>query len=165
MGLAATVKQLDRGAAALGVLVFKEAAALPLSGANDDLFRIAGGKILLTSIIGQVTIAVVCAGVANTKIVYTPTTGLATELDLTAAIDLSAGDNGAEDAILTFDGTIGNPLLTDEKEGVDTPSMATPVILQPGVIAVQQAHAAATGSIKWSMQYVALDVGAVVKKA
>ena len=164
MGLSSTVKELNKGAAALGVRVWREAAALP-QNATDDLFIVTGGKILLTSIIGRVTIAVVCAGVANTNLVHTPTTGLAAHTDLCAVLDLSAGANGGVDALLTIDGTFANALISDVRLGVDAPSMALLLILQPGVIAVQQTHAAATGSIRWALEYVALDTGAVVRRA
>lgn len=165
MGFAPTVKQLNKGAAALGVRIVREAAALP-QNATGNLFRVTGGKILLTSIVGQVTVEVVCAGAGNTNLIHTPTTGAAVATDLCGVLDLSAGDNGAVDAILTITGTVGDALVSDEKAGSDAPSMsALLLILQPGVIAVQQTHADTTGSIKWVMEYVALDSGAAVKRA
>lgn len=165
MGLSATIKQLDRGAAALGVLVFKEATTVPQGGAQSDLFIIAGGKILLTSIIGQVVVAITATGGNATRLVHTPTTGLETLTPLCADLDTNSGDVGLKDAIWTITGDVTDLLISDEKAGVDDPSMLTNLlILQPGVIALECDDADAAGSVKWSMQYVALDKNTKVKR-
>jgi hypothetical protein len=164
MGLGQTIGQLGGGLAALGVRVERPAAAVP-QNAVDPLFHVYHGKILLTSIMGQVTVAITSAGNANTKLVHTPTTGLAAQTDLCAVLDLAAGNNGAVDAVLTIDGTVGNPLLSDEKGGVDDASLPVLLILQPGVIGLSQSAADGAGSIKWVLQYVALDKYAVVTVA
>lgn len=164
MGLGQTVRQLGGGLAALGVRVERPAAAVP-QNAVDNLFVVYHGKILLTSIMGQVTVAITSAGNANTKLVHTPTTGAAAQTDLCGVLDLAAGNNGAVDAILTITGTVANALLSDEKDGVDDASLPTLLILQPGTIAVSQSVADGAGSIKWVLQYVALDKYAVVVPA
>lgn len=157
MGLGQTVKELGGGLAALGVRVDKPAAAVP-QNALDALFVVSYGKILLTSIMGQVT-GVLGGGATNARLVHTPATGQ-TNLcgDLVVTTD-------PVDTMYSITGTVANAMLEDAGGGVDAATMPILLILQPGTISLITDQAGATGSIKWVLHYVALDKYAVVRPA
>lgn len=157
MGLGQTVRELGGGLAALGVRVSRLATAIP-QNADDNLFIIQHGKILLTSLMGEVTV-IIAGGANNTNLLHTPTTGLAAQTDLCAVLDINADVVGTQ---YTIDGTVGNALLDDAGRGEDIASLPVLLILQPGTIAINCAQAAGTGSIEWVLEYVALDQGAKV---
>lgn len=157
MGLGQTVKQLGGGLAALGVRVNKPAAAIPLN-TTDALFVVYYGKILLTSIMGQVTEDINIAGNLS-NLIHNPAAGAT---PLCGTLDIT-GD--LVDTVYTITGTVGDPMQSDEKAGVEEASLPNLLILQPGTIVLSCANATGTGSIKWVMQYVALDKYAVVRPA
>lgn len=156
-----TVKQLGAGLAALGVRVEKPSAAKPDTG-TDDLFIVRGGKILLTSLIGQVTVEITNVGVDNMTLQHTPTTGAATAVDLCLLLDIG-GD--IVDTIYIITGAVGAAVTDDAGVGVWMGSMQTNLlILQPGTIAVA-CTSDETGSIKWLLHYIAVDTNAYVVPA
>src|SRR3990167_9082134 len=62
----------------LGIHVAREAAAIP-SETTDALFTIAGGRVLLIAIVGEVTV-IMGATANNTKLTANPTTGTAVDM-------------------------------------------------------------------------------------
>jgi hypothetical protein len=136
----------------LGQKVDKATAALPQT-TTGTLFTVTGGRIILTSIVGEVT-TVIQTQANNTKLVATPTTG--TAVDLCAVLDISAKEVG------TLFGITG--LFTDALLGANAGATVlprNPVVIPIGTVKLNCA-ASSTGSVKWSITYIALDDGASV---
>ena len=139
----------------LGVRIDKASFTLPAS-ASGALFTIAGGRILLTSIYGEVT-TLIQTQVCNAKLISTPTTG--TAVDMCAVLDITADEVGCLYGItgLPSDALVGtNAGLTQH--------MNRYLILPIGTINLNTS-ATNTGATKWSMTYIPLDNGASVVAA
>lgn len=140
---------------ALGTKVDRTTAALPQT-TQSALFTIAGGRILLTSIVGEVT-TVIQTQANNTKLVSNPTTG--TDVDICAVLDVTADQVGC------LYGITG--LFSDALVGANAGATVVPrnaVVLPIGTLDLSCA-ASNTGSVKWSITYVPLDDGASVVAA
>lgn len=138
-----------------GQKIDRAAAALPQTTAGT-LFTVSGGRILLTSIVGQVT-TVIQAQANNTKLQAVPTVG--TAVDLCANLDISADEVGC------LYGITG--LFSDAMVGANagaTVAPRNPLIIPAGAIKLACA-ASNTGAVKWSLTYVPLDSGASVAAA
>lgn len=138
-----------------GVRVNRATAALPQT-TQSALFTVATGRILLTSIVGQVT-TVIQTQANNTKIVSNPTTG--SDVDLCAVLDITADQVGC------LYGITG--LFSDAMVGANAGATVVPrnaVVIPVGTIDLSCA-ASNTGSVKWSITYVPLDDGASVTAA
>jgi len=152
----------------LGERVDKGAVTLP-SGAStieDDLFTVAGGRVMLRSIVGQVTVIVAVVTTMTVKLTHTPTTGAAVATDMCTGLDTKAD---IVDTIYTIPGGVGAPMVDDAGAGVAVPSFDTTnkQILQPGVIKMNTVNVGGTGSgaIKWTLHYIPIDDGATVVAA
>ena len=129
-------------------------AVLPATTVGN-LFTIAGGRILLTAIVGEVT-TVIQTQANVTKLVFDPTvTG--SNVDLCATLDITA------DAVGTLY-TITGTAATAMQSGLAAPSMSIPWVLQAGAIGLS-CGATNTGSVKWKIWYTPLDAGVVVAAA
>lgn len=123
---------------------------------TKTLFNITGGKVLITSIVGEVTTAIT---VANTvKLQANPTTG--TTKDLCAATDIGTTDTPAGD-LLSFQGLTGDSILHGPGA---VPNLKQPLTLNVGTIE-QVTATGADGGITWTLTYVPLDNGAAVTAA
>lgn len=136
-----------------GTVVSK--AYTPLVVETKTLFTVSG-KVLLTSIVGEVTTAIT---VANTvKLQANPTTGVTG--DLCAATDLGTTDTPAGD-LVSFQGLKGDSIVF----GVgSTPTLKQPIVVAAGTIE-QVTATGADGGITWTLTYVPLDDGATVTAA
>lgn len=128
-------------------------------GATVDLFTIAGGRILLMALLGQVTVQIArnAAGDANSKLRLTTTTGAAGTNDLCGNLDTDTLDVDCEFSIT---GTVGNPMVSDARVGVIVPSLAVNLlVLQPGTILLAYTANAGgvTGTIRWTIHYHPID--------
>lgn len=135
-----------------GTKVDKASFTLPAS-TTATLFTITVGRIILTSIVGEVT-TLVQTQACNTKLVATPTTG--TAVDMCAVLDITADEVGC------LYGITGLP--SDAMYGANaglTQVQARPLIIPIGTIKLSTA-ATNTGATKWSMTYIPLDDGATV---
>lgn len=147
-----------RGAGSLGQVVERATATLPQSTAAA-LFTVSTGRVLVTSIIGEVT-TVIQTQADATKLTFDPTDTGATE-DLCATLDITA------DAVGTMYSIVGTPAtaLQDSLNFVPSNKMlAQPVILKPGSVLLDCA-ASNTGSVKWTLAYWPVDTGAAVVAA
>lgn len=132
-------------------------AALPQTAAGA-LFRITGGKIRVTSIIGEVTTVIETKANA-TKLSHNPS-GVGATVDLCGTLDITA------DAVGTLYSIVG-VLATAMKSTtlwlvIPSDNIPAPgLILGPGDIELNCA-ASNTGSVKWTLTYELVDVGAVV---
>jgi hypothetical protein len=138
-----------------GVRVDRATAALPQT-ATGGLFTVSGGRVLLTSIVGEVTTAIQNQA-NNTKLVATPTTGSVN--DLSGTVDVA---NLGIGGLLGATGLAGDALVKSTGGGVS--NLRNPVIVAIGTIGLSCA-ASNTGSVKWSLTYVPLDGGAAVAAA
>lgn len=147
-----------RAAGSLGQKVERATAALPQSTAAA-LFTVSTGRILLTSVIGEVTTVIETQADA-TKLTFDPTDAGATQ-DLCATLDITA------DAVGTMYSITGTPATALQDSLNFVPSskmMAQPIILKPGSILLDCA-ASNTGSVKWTLAYWPIDTGAAVAAA
>ncbi|MEU6781485.1 hypothetical protein ABZ912_19955 [Nonomuraea angiospora] len=139
----------------LGTRVDRATATLPQT-ATGSLFTVAGGRVLVTSIVGEVTVAVQNQA-NNTKLVATPTTGSVN--DLSATVDVA---NLGVGGLLGATGLAGDALVKSTGGGVS--NLRNPVVVAIGAIGLSCA-ASNTGSVKWSITYIPLDNGASVTAA
>lgn len=140
----------------LGSQVNRATAALPQT-ATGGLFTVSGGRILLTSIVGEVT-TVIQTQANNTQLVATPTVGVVAPL--CAVLDITARAVGV---LLTVSGLVSDALIASGATTITgaVSGQVRPLIVAAGVIGLSCA-ASNTGAIKWSMTYVAIDNGASV---
>lgn len=150
--MGALVRGTAYRAGLLGIKVDKASFTLPAS-TTATLFTISGGRILLTSIVGEVT-TIVQAQANATKLISTPTTG--TAVDLCATLDITGDEVGC---LYGITGTLATAMV-GANAGATT-GMATPLILPIGTIKLSCA-ATNTGATKWSMTYVPIDDAASV---
>lgn len=138
-----------------GQKVDRATATLPQT-ATGALFNVTGGRILLKSIVGEVT-TILGATATNAKLVSTPTTG--TAVDLCAVLAIASKEVG------TLFGITG--LFSDALVGANAGASVAPrngVVIPIGSIGLNTS-ANNTGSVKWSITYVPLDNGATVTAA
>lgn len=139
----------------IGKQVSRATAALPQTAAGA-LFNITGGRVLVTTILGQVT-TVIQTQANNTKLSSNPATG--TTVDLCAVLDISADEVGC------LYGITGIPADALVGAGAGyAPAPQRPVIVPVGAIELNCA-ASNTGAVKWDIWYVPLDSGASVVAA
>jgi hypothetical protein len=142
----------------LGIRVNRATAALPQTTAAP-IFTIAGGRVAILSLTGEVT-TIIQTQANATKLQFDPTDAGATQ-DLCATTDITA------DAVGTVYSITGTPagVLSDALNYLPPNlGLANPLILKPGGILLSCA-ASNTGSVKWQLFYVPLDDGAVVTAA
>ncbi len=132
-----------------------EKATGTLAAATSALFTVSGGKVLVTSIVGEVTTAITVAN--SYKLQHNPTTG--TTKDLCAATDIGTTDTPAGN-LLGFQGLTGDSILTGPGA---VPTLKQPLVLTAG--SVEQVSAGTDGAITWVLTYVPLDDGASVTAA
>lgn len=145
----------------LGRKVNKASEVLPATGLQT-LFTVSGGRILVTSLIGEVT--VVFDGTANSlNVVHDPDVGAVG--DLNAATVCTSDIAGT---LYTVTGVQAALMGTQKEGGTEVPTHVvavgpfTPFILPAGVTKLQTTATDTTGSTKWSMTYVPYDDGASV---
>lgn len=121
-----------------------------LAATTIPLFTVAGGKVLITSIVGEVTTAITVAN--SYKLQHNPTTG--TTKDLFAATDIGTTDTPAG-SLLGFQGLVGDSLL--QGPGA-VATIKQPIVLTAGQI--ESVSAGTDGVILWVVTWVPLDNGA-----
>ena len=121
---------------------------------TETLFIVAGGRVRVVSIVGQITTAIEAAANAA-KLLHTPTEGSA--IDLCATIDINAYAKGD---LLSITGVFANTLMPATKGGA-APGMLAPVTLKAGNLGMNCA-ASKTGNIQWEVEYFPLDAGATL---
>lgn len=143
--------------ASLGVRVDRATAALPATTGN--IFTVSGGRIVVTSLVGEVT-TVLGAVVTTLSVASTPTTGAATPLAAATPVTSSAVGSW-----FTLPATLGGNLVVTPVAGaVALPSLALGILVPVGAIQLTTS-ASDTGSVKWSMTYVPFDDAATVVAA
>lgn len=141
--------------AVLGLSVSRATATLPQT-TQSALFTVTGGRVAITSIVGQVT-TVIQTQANNTKIVANPTTG--TDVDLCAVLDISADQVGC---LYGITGVFSDAMVGANAGATVLPRNA--VVVNVGTVDLSCA-ASNTGSVKWDITYVPIDAGAAVVAA
>jgi len=127
-----------------------ERATLVLAAATTPIFSIAGGRILLTNIIGTITTLI--GGAANVYLQVNPTVATATTTPLCAALNINAYPVGD---ILGITGVPGDAMIP-AATGSAIPSLTMPVVIPIGDIEFV-CDAAPGGAVQWSIWYRPLD--------
>lgn len=140
----------------LGVRVDRASDTLPAGPAAEAIFNIVGGRVLLTAIVGEVTVAIQNQA-NNTKLTANPATG--TSVDICAVLSIANKEAGT---LFGITGTFATALVGANAGATVAPP--TPVVLPVGTLDLDCA-ATNTGEIKWSLFYVPLDPGAYVTAA
>lgn len=150
----------DLRAIGLGIFVDRATAGLPAS-TSAALFTIAGGRALITSLVGRVTTAIQNQA-CSAKLIYDPS-ATGSNFDLCTAVDLA---NDAVEQTYYIAGDVGTPgaLLVAGAVGQANPVFAKPLLLQAGSILLDTT-ATNTGSVQWSLTYVPYDADATVVAA
>lgn len=141
---------------ALGINVSRAAANLPASAAGN-IFTVSGGRILLVSLVGEVT-TIIQAQACTVKVTSTPTTGTAVDLSAVSA-SISGLEVGGK---LTLPAAAATALVTGNAGGVIGKQAAW--VIPIGNISYTTS-ATNTGQIKWDLTYVPLDAAAQVVAA
>lgn len=141
----------------LGIKVDRTAANLPAS-TDDTLFTVTTGRIVLTSLVGEVT-TVVQAQANAIKIKSVPTTGTAG--DISGTLDINAFEVGA---LVSLNGTALTTALSGANASAALNLRGAGIVVPIGAIKLNTA-ATNTGAMKWSMTYYPYDLGASVAAA
>lgn len=132
----------------LGVRVQK--ATGTLTAATVPLFTIAGGLVMVTSLVGRVTTAITVAN--SYKLQHNPTAG--TTVDLCTAADLGTTDTAVGEILVAKKGTA---------IAVGAADQAVNVVMDTGQI--EHVSAGSDGAILWVLTYVPIDDGASIVAA
>lgn len=141
-----------------GVRVEKAAATLPVTGTPDPLFTVAGGRVLITSMVGEVT-TVVGGTTPSATVSSNPTVGA--DSALCAATAIGADPVGT---LWSLPGLLSAALNVSPNNGA-VAGMTQPVICAEGTIDLSTSAADTTGAAVWALTYVPLDNGASVVAA
>ncbi|WML79177.1 hypothetical protein [Streptomyces sp. VNUA74] len=139
----------------LGTKVDRATATLPQT-TQGALFTVTGGRVLLTSLVGEVTTAIQNQA-CNVKVTSNPTTG--TDVDIAANLNVQADEVGC---LYGITGLFSDALVGANAGAGVVPR--NPVVLPVGTLDLVTS-ASNTGSVKWSLTYVPLDDGASVAAA
>lgn len=132
-----------------GVRVDRVTAALPQTG-NSTLFTITGGRVLITTLVGEVTTAIQAQANAIQLL------AISTVGSVSTALCASFESNGlALGSLLTIPGAGGTAVAGSSVV------QNNELITQPGIIRLTTA-ASNTGSMRWTLSYASLDPGAAV---
>lgn len=141
----------------LGVRVERATDTLPQS-TDEAIFTVTGGRVLVTSLYGEVTTVIGAGTTPELKVKFNPT---ATGADT----DLSAATNIASDAVGTiyqatgdYSTVLSQGLLTCEG------ALVTPFLVSEGDIEIDMDESV-TGAIQWTLTYIPYDDGASVAAA
>lgn len=143
--------------ALLGVKVDRATAVLP-SGTLGNIFTVSGGRVLITSLVGEVT-TVLGAGANTITIGTAPTTGTGSATALGSSLTITTAAVGAHFAAVTTGAVAGD---VSTQAGVALPAAA--FLVDPGSITITTT-ATVTGSVKWSLTYIPYDDAGVVAAA
>lgn len=145
---------LSRKRAKLGLQLDRETATLP-GTAYGSLFTIVGGRIVLTSMIGEVTTPIQ-GQTTNIKITATPTTG--------AAVDIATNLDTNADVAQSLYGIAAYVAAMTGGTGATNITTANGIVVNTGTLGITTG-ASSTGSIKWTATYIPLDDNAYMEVA
>jgi hypothetical protein len=143
-----------------GVRVANATAGITVpQNATNTIFTVAGGRVLITSLIGQVK-TIIAGTTPSLKLIATPTVGSANDLCTATAI---TGDEVG--TLYSPPGATGSALGVSGSGSGGVTGQSAPIIAATGTIGQNVSAADATGAIQWTLTYVPLDNGASVTAA
>jgi len=143
----------------LGTKVTRPAADI-FDGTQTALFTVAGGKVLITALLCEVTTAAVDNAASNTSFVTNPTVG--TDAAMCAVLDIILDENGTIyscplDGVTALDGGSG---------GGAAGALSTYIVAEGSIDLLSAADAGAGGALGYcELWYLPLDSGATVVAA
>lgn len=145
-----------------GTKVSRAAATLPQT-TTAAIFTVAGGRVLITGLIGQVT-TIIQAQANAIKLIANPTVG--SDVDLCATVDINGLEAGGLLSLTPdLDATPFSVALDKQLAGaIPFGYAARALCVAAGTIDLSCA-ASNTGSVKWDLTYIPLDTGASVAAA
>lgn len=143
-----------------GVQVTK-AWTLPASATTQNLFTVAGGLVLLTALVGQVT--TVIGSTATTLALGLDAPGVGGTLDVDGLGTASTITSQEVGTLITLQASsgVGGAVVVGSLAGSGV-FLPTPMVLNSAHITATTSANAGGGAIKWYAQYVPLDTGATV---
>jgi hypothetical protein len=126
------------------------------------LFTIAGGRVLITSLVGRVTTAI-GSTTSNAKLVYNPT-ATGTSFDMCTAVDI-ASDAVEQTYYITGSVASTGALLVGGAVGQANPVFEDGYLVQAGTIEQNLSADPVGGAITWSVTYIPYDDGATLVAA
>jgi len=127
--------------------------ATATTAADQDLFSIDGGRVILLGFIGEVTTAI-GAGSQDFEIDLDPDDG-GTNVALSTLVAVDADATGT---MYTLNSTAGGALVATLDVAYNA-TLAIPIVLKQGDI-VLDVTGTEDGSVKWDVLYAPLDAGA-----
>jgi len=125
---------------------------------THDIFTITGGRILVTQILGQFTIA--CATASSIQLIANPAVLLGTTRDMCALLLVNGFQVGD---LLGITGVNTDPMIPPAPSGV-VEGQTMGVIVQIGAIELL-CNLIGPGSIRWTLKWMPIDSGAAVAAA
>lgn len=133
-----------------GFRVDRAAGAIAQGGALT-LFSVAGGRVALLGVLGEVT-TIIQAQANAAKLLHAPTVG--TAVDLCTTLDINGKEVGT---LLGISGVFGDALIGANAGAGRLPH--APIVLPVGNLRMN-CVASSTGQVKWTAWWMALDTGA-----
>jgi len=141
----------------VGTKVDRDTAVLPAT-AYGALFTVAGGRVLVTGLVGEFTVAA-SATATTVAVTGTPTTGTATTWATATAV--TSKEVGSQ---VTLPAAFGGATVVNSAGAGGQFQPKSPFVAAIGTIGITTS-ATNTGSVKWTLTYVPLDDGATVTAA
>ena len=123
-----------------------------------NIFNIVGGRVLMTSIIGEVGTVAIAAVANNTKLTATPDSG--SNRDICTVTDNQSFGIGE---LLGITGIAANAMIPPTPGYGSVEGMTVPVVLKAGALTLDCGGNTVTGKVKWTMHYIPIDDGAYVE--
>lgn len=150
------IRDLWLGRRLLGQTVEQPTAVI--TAVTRNLFTVAGGRIIITQILGEVTTGIQALA-TNVRLSHNPTAG--TTRNLCANLNIISYIQGD---LLGITGVNTDPMIPPATAGaLEAQTMG--VIVQEGTIDLISDAAPDPGSVQWTLKYIPLDNGATVVAA
>jgi hypothetical protein len=132
-----------------------------VANGTTSLFTIAGGRVVITSLVGRVTVAI-GSTVSNAKLVYNPTAA-GTSVDLCTAVAITSDAAEQTYTLATTHSTAApGALIVAGDVGNASGVLSFPEILQAGAI---EQNLSAGGEITWTVTWFPYDDAATLVAA
>ena len=128
-----------------------------LDGTQVPLYTVAGGRVLILGLIGEVSVAAVDAGASNMSFVTDPTVG--TDMAMCAVLDIDADEEGS---LYSITGAVGDAVSGGSGGGAMM--MSGGIVVPEGTIDILTAADAGVGGALagFDIWWTAIDSGASV---
>lgn len=147
----------DGAAFRKAILGFRATKTIDHASGTVSLFTTTGGRVLLTSLVGRVTVAM-GATTSNLKLVYNPTAA-GTSFDMCTAVDV-ASDAVEQTYYITGSVASTGALLVGGAVGQANPVFEDGYLIQNGALEANFSADATAGTIEWTVTWLPYDDGA-----